>query len=53
MLLPGKAEPGGLPSMGLHRVGHDRSDLAAAAAAQMYRRGGRCGAGDPAASGEG
>ena len=23
-------EPGGLPSMGLHRVGHDRSDLAAA-----------------------
>ena len=26
-------EPGGLPSMGLHRVGHDCSDLAAAAAA--------------------
>ena len=26
------AEPGGLPSMGLHRVGHDRSDLAASAA---------------------
>ena len=26
-------EPGGLPSMGLHRVGHDWSDLAAAAAA--------------------
>ena len=24
-------EPGGLPSMGLHRVGHDSSDLAAAA----------------------
>ena len=24
-------EPGGLPSMGLHRVRHDRSDLAAAA----------------------
>ena len=24
-------KPGGLPSMGLHRVGHDRSDLAAAA----------------------
>ena len=21
--IPGKAEPGGLPSMGLHRVGHD------------------------------
>ena len=26
------AEPGGLPSIGLHRVGHDCSDLAAAAA---------------------
>ena len=24
-------EPGGLPSMGSHRVGHDWSDLAAAA----------------------
>ena len=24
-------EPGGLPSMGLHRVRHDRSDLAAVA----------------------
>ena len=31
--IPGTGEPGGLPSMGLHRVGHDRSDLAAAAAA--------------------
>ena len=31
--IPGMEEPGGLPSMGLHRVGHDRSDLAAAAAA--------------------
>ena len=30
---PGKGEPGGLPSMGSHRVGHDWSDLAAAAAA--------------------
>ena len=29
----GMGEPGGLPSMGLHRVGHDCSDLAAAAAA--------------------
>ena len=29
---PGTEEPGGLPSMGLHRVGHDESDLAAAAA---------------------
>ena len=26
---PGTAEPDGLPSMGSHRVGHDRSDLAA------------------------
>ena len=24
--IPGTGEPGGLPSMGLHRVGHDRSD---------------------------
>ena len=31
--IPGTEEPGGLPSMGLHRVGHDWSDLAAAAAA--------------------
>ena len=30
----GTGEPGGLPSMGSHRVGHDRSDLAAAAAAE-------------------
>ena len=29
--IPGMAESGGLPSMGLHRVGHDWSDLAAAA----------------------
>ena len=28
----GMGEPGGLPSMGSHRVGHDWSDLAAAAA---------------------
>ena len=27
--LPGTGEPGGLPSMGLHRVRHDGSDLAA------------------------
>ena len=31
--IPGMAEPDGLPSMGSHRVRHDRSDLAAAAAA--------------------
>ena len=30
---PGTGDPGGLPSMGLHRVGHDWSNLAAAAAA--------------------
>ena len=27
--IPGTGEPGGLPSMGFHRVGHDWSDLAA------------------------
>ena len=31
--IPGTGEPGGLPSMGSHRVGHDWCDLAAAAAA--------------------
>ena len=31
--VPGMEEPGGPPSMGSHRVGHDWSDLAAAAAA--------------------
>ena len=33
--IPGKGEPGGLPSMGSHRVGHDWRDLAAAAAATL------------------
>ena len=28
--IPGTGEPGGLPSMGSHGVGHDRSDLAVA-----------------------
>ena len=28
--IPGMGEPGGLPSMGSHRVGHDWSDSAAA-----------------------
>ena len=28
--IPGTGKPGGLPSMGLHRVGHDLTDLAAA-----------------------
>ena len=31
--IPGMGEPGGLPSMGSHRVGQDCSYLAAAAAA--------------------
>ena len=35
--IPGTGEPGGLPSMGSHRVGHDWSDLAAAAAIQLLR----------------
>ena len=30
--IPGTGEPGGLLSMGLHRVGHNCSDLTAAAA---------------------
>ena len=29
--IPGTGEPGGLLSMGSHRAGHNRSDLAAAA----------------------
>ena len=29
-------EPGGLPSVGSHRVGHDWSNLAAAAAAAVF-----------------
>ena len=33
--IPGLGEPAGLPSMGLHRVGHHWSDLAAAAAAYL------------------
>ena len=32
--IPGTGEPGGLPSVGSHRVGHDQSDLAASA---MYK----------------
>ena len=32
--IPGTGEPGGLPSMGSHRVGHDQSNLAA-----MWRAG--------------
>ena len=36
--IPGMVEPGGLPSMGSHRVGHDWSDLAAAAAAAAVHK---------------
>ena len=36
--IPGMAEPGGLLSMGSHRVGHDGSDLAAAAAVIVVQR---------------
>ena len=35
--IPRTGEPGGLPSMGSHRVGHDWSDLAAIAAAENYK----------------
>ena len=34
--IPGMGEPGGLLSMGSHRVGHDWSNLAAAPAATQY-----------------
>ena len=34
--IPGTGEPGGLPSMGSHRVGHDWSDLAAAASCPFF-----------------
>ena len=34
--IPGKGEPGGLLSMGSPKVGHDWSDLAAAAAAVLF-----------------
>ena len=34
--IPGMGEPGGLPSMGSHRVGHDWRDLTAAAVEYQY-----------------
>ena len=34
--IPGTVGPGGMPSMGSHRVGHDWNNLAAAAAAHLY-----------------
>ena len=40
--IPGMGEPGGLPSMGSHRVGHDWSDLAAVAA-MIFILGGKIG----------
>ena len=39
--IPGMGEPGGLLSMGSHRVGHEWHDLAAAAAAALNRHPGR------------
>ena len=39
--IPGMGEPGGLPSMGLHRVRHNWSNLAAAAAAILTQEAGR------------
>ena len=39
--ISGTGEPGGLPSLGSHRVGHDWSDLAAAAAAKTWQETGR------------
>ena len=37
--IPWKEEPGRLQTMGLRRVGHDRNDLAAAAAAADFSTG--------------
>ena len=37
--VPGTGEPGGLPSMGSHRVRHDCSGLAAAAAEALWAPG--------------
>ena len=36
--IPGMAEPGGLLSTGLHRVGHNRSDLATTAVAERVSK---------------
>ena len=38
--IPGTGEPDGLPSTGLHRVGHDGSNLAAAAVNKLHKLGG-------------
>ena len=37
--IPGTGKPGGLPSTGSHRVGHNWSDLAAAAVAAVFLTG--------------
>ena len=34
--IPGTGEPGGLPSMGSHRVGHNSSDLAYSLSSCLY-----------------
>ena len=45
--IPGMGEPGGLPSMGSHRVGRDWGDLAAvAAAADHFQRAAKTGSPD-------
>ena len=38
--IPGTGKPGGLPSMGSHRVGYELNDLAAAAADGDFEAGG-------------
>ena len=43
--IPGTGEPGGLPSMGSHSVGHDWSDLAAAGVVSVFPVS-RCNIGD-------
>ena len=45
--IPGTGEPGGLPSVESHRVGHDWSDLAAAAARWLRLQRNCFNAGDP------
>ena len=40
--IPRMGKPGGLPSLGSHRVGHDLSDLAASLSA-LSHVGGSCG----------
>ena len=38
--IPGTGEPGGLPSLGLHRVEHDRSDLVVVVVRCQKKKGG-------------